>query len=87
MTYIGMFYKNTIVTINSESLVYDILTFIGTVGGSLGLFLGFSFYNGFLILEKLTCKKLEDNKTSYSAKDSNGPVENAHLNGENDKQY
>ena len=31
--------------VNIEYLLYDPLTFIGTVGGTLGLFLGFSFYD------------------------------------------
>ena len=56
----GLYYQSTVVAIHSEHLIYDILTFIGTVGGSLGLFIGFSFYDGFLLLEKLTCKKLEN---------------------------
>ena len=31
--------------IHREYLVYDPLDFIGTVGGTLGLFVGFSFYD------------------------------------------
>ena len=31
-TYIGLIYQTTTVTINEESLVYDILNFIGTIG-------------------------------------------------------
>ena len=33
------------IIINQEYLVYDTLSLIGTIGGTLGLFLGFSFYD------------------------------------------
>ena len=32
-------------TINKEYYVYDTPALVGTIGGSLGLFLGFSFYD------------------------------------------
>ena len=36
--------------IHREYLVYDPLDFIGTVGGTLGLFVGFSFYDFFAMI-------------------------------------
>jgi hypothetical protein len=38
-------FMSTSVTINEEYLVYDIHTFVGTVGGYMGLFIGFSFFD------------------------------------------
>ena len=35
-------------TVNEEILIYDTPTFIGTLGGFLGLFIGFSFYGFFV---------------------------------------
>ena len=58
-TYIGLIYQTNTVSINEENLVYDILTFIGTVGGSLGLFIGCSFYDFCRLLEKKSCKNLK----------------------------
>ena len=58
-TYIGLIYQTTTVTINEESLVYDILNFIGTVGGSLGLFIGCSFFDFCRLIEKRCYKKLK----------------------------
>jgi hypothetical protein len=43
--YIGLVYRTTSVTINEEYLVYDFSSFIGSVGGSLGLFIGFSYFD------------------------------------------
>ncbi len=36
-------YLDTEVEIASESVLYDLVTMLSSVGGSLGLFLGFSF--------------------------------------------
>ena len=36
--------------INKEYLIYDTLSLIGTVGGTLGLFIGFSFYDFFVVV-------------------------------------
>ena len=58
-TYIGLIYQTNTVTINEESLVYDILNFIGTVGGSLGLFIGCSFFDFCRLIEKRCYKKLK----------------------------
>ena len=58
-TYIGVIYQTNTVTLNEESLVYDILNFIGTVGGSLGLFIGFSFYDFCRLVEKQCYRKLK----------------------------
>ena len=45
----SMFYINMVIEgsreVRTEYLIYDPLTFIGTVGGTLGLFVGFSFYD------------------------------------------
>ena len=38
-------YKSTQVSIFEEFLVYDFVNFIGSVGGSLGLFIGFSYFD------------------------------------------
>jgi hypothetical protein len=43
--YINLVYRTTYVTINEEYLVYDFSSFIGSVGGSLGLFIGFSYFD------------------------------------------
>ena len=40
--------------IHREYLVYDPLDFIGTVGGTLGLFVGFSFFGLWDIVEYLS---------------------------------
>ena len=37
-------FKYTSKTVKEETLIYDTLSFIGTLGGFLGLFLGFSFF-------------------------------------------
>ena len=39
-----LFYKTKKVRVTEEVLLYDFNTIVGTVGGSLGLFLGFSCY-------------------------------------------
>ena len=44
---IGITYKTMDVEIHNEVLIQDIYAFVGTVGGSLGLFIGFS-YTGFV---------------------------------------
>jgi hypothetical protein len=36
---------STSVTVNEEYLIYDIYTFVGSVGGYMGLFVGFSFFD------------------------------------------
>ena len=65
-TYVGLTYRSNIVTENEETLLYDVLTFIGSVGGSLGLFVGFSFYNllklmGDMVMSRL--QKIEGDET------------------------
>ena len=45
--YIRLTYTTTDTEIHDEVLIQDLSTFIGTVGGSLGLFIGFS-YTGFI---------------------------------------
>jgi hypothetical protein len=47
-----------IVTIHEEYLVYDFLSFVGSFGGSLGLFVGFSFYDFGSMLTNIVFAKL-----------------------------
>jgi hypothetical protein len=47
-----------IVTIHEEYLVYDFLSFVGSVGGSLGLFVGFSFFDFGSMLTNIIFAKL-----------------------------
>jgi hypothetical protein len=42
---IGMKYKSLEVTVYEEYLIYNFLNFVGSVGGSLGLFIGFSYFD------------------------------------------
>ncbi len=51
LTYIKVFYRTTAVFHYSEYALYDFGTIVGAVGGSLGLFLGFSCFQcgGWLI--------------------------------------
>ena len=50
--------------VNKEYLIYDTLSLIGTVGGTLGLFVGFSFYEFFLVVIDFFLDKCErSNKT------------------------
>ena len=44
---LGITYKTMDVEIHNEVLIQDVYAFVGTVGGSLGLFIGFS-YTGFV---------------------------------------
>ena len=44
---------------NREYLIYDVWSLIGTVGGALGLFVGFSFYDFVLVVVDFMLKKLE----------------------------
>jgi hypothetical protein len=58
---IGMKYKHIDVTVYEEYLVYDFLNFIGSVGGSLGLFIGFSYFDfGSLVIDAIK-KKFQPN--------------------------
>ena len=45
---------------NREYLIYDTLSLIGTVGGTLGLFVGFSFYDFVIMIIKYLLMKVED---------------------------
>ena len=44
---------------NREYLIYDVWSLIGTVGGALGLFVGFSFYDFVSLVIDFICKRLE----------------------------
>ena len=43
-------YSKTVVTEMTTSKLVDTATFISSIGGNLGLFVGFSFINGFFFL-------------------------------------
>ena len=47
------------IIINQEYLVYDTLSLIGTIGGTLGLFLGFSFYDFVIMFIDLFAARCE----------------------------
>ena len=58
LTYVGIINSSNTVTFNQEVLIYDILNFIGSVGGSLGLFIGFSFFDCGQAIFRFLCQKL-----------------------------
>ena len=45
------------ITVYEEYVVYDFNGIVGMVGGSLGLFLGFSFFDVILLLIAIPCEK------------------------------
>ena len=45
------------ITVHEEYVVYDFNGIVGMVGGSLGLFLGFSFFDVILLLIAIPCEK------------------------------
>ena len=55
-TYLGIINKSNSISVMEEILIYDALTLIGTVGGSLGLFIGFSFYDFGHFVTQFLCK-------------------------------
>jgi hypothetical protein len=55
---VWMLLASEIVTIHEEYLVYDFLSFVGSFGGSLGLFVGFSFYDFGSMLTNIVFAKL-----------------------------
>ena len=50
--------------IHIEYLIYDTLSLIGTIGGTLGLFVGFSFYDFLAMIIHFAFKKIEEYMTS-----------------------
>ena len=52
----GFFISTTELKIEKETLVYPTLSFISELGGSLGLFLGFSFFTLFDYFDWITLK-------------------------------
>ena len=70
MTYIGLTYQTNTVTTNEENLVYDILNFIGTVGGSLALFIGCSFYDFCRLAEKRFWKKQTKERNDFEKEEN-----------------
>ena len=50
---------SNIETIQKEYLVYDILGVIGSIGGSMGLFFGFSFFDSFCFALDFITKRLK----------------------------
>ena len=58
---------------NREYLIYDTLSLIGTVGGTLGLFVGFSFYDFVIMIIRYLLSKAKDIKWSdYNRKGKKG---------------
>ena len=45
--------------INKEYFIYDTLSLIGTIGGTLGLFVGFSFYDFLVMIVHFVLKKIQ----------------------------
>jgi hypothetical protein len=46
-------YQNNRITVHEEILLFDFWTMLGTVGGSLGLFIGFSYFDfGVALLDR-----------------------------------
>ena len=50
---------------SQEYLIYDTLSLIGTLGGTLGLFVGFSFYDFLTMISSFILKKVSS-KVRYS---------------------
>jgi hypothetical protein len=54
---IQFMYQNNKITVNEEVLLFNFWTMIGTVGGSLGLFIGFSYFDfGVALLDRFFCE-------------------------------
>ena len=58
---IYLFYTSTDVTVSTTSLRVDFNTFVSNVGGSLGLFIGFSVLGGFFFVFDIICSKVMSN--------------------------
>ena len=56
--------------IHREYLVYDPLDFIGTVGGSLALFIGCSFYDFCRLAEKRFWKKQKKGRNDFEKEEN-----------------
>ena len=56
---INLFYSTTDEVISTTSLMVDFNTFVSNVGGSLGLFLEFSFIAGFYFIYDLISSRME----------------------------
>ena len=54
-------YSKTVVTKMATSKMIDMATFISSIGGNLGLFVGFSFITGFFFLYDYTEKLMKTN--------------------------
>ena len=48
--------------VNTEYLIYDLLSLIGTIGGTLSLFIGFSFYDLFVAIIDYGIEKCHSTK-------------------------
>ena len=48
--------------VNTEYLIYDLLSLIGTIGGTLSLFIGFSFYDLFVAIIDYSIEKCHSPK-------------------------
>ena len=58
---IYLFYTSTDVTVSTTSLGVDFNTFVSNVGGSLGLFIGFSVLGGFFFVFDIISSKVMSN--------------------------
>ena len=58
---IMIFYSTTDVKVSTTSLRVDLNTFVSNVGGSLGLFIGFSVLGGFFFVFDVISSKLKLN--------------------------
>ena len=54
---IVLFYTTTDVKVSTTSLKIDLNTFVSNVGGSLGLFIGFSVLGVFFFINDVICSK------------------------------
>ena len=58
---IMIFYSTTGIKVSTTSLRVDLNTFVSNVGGSLGLFIGFSVLGGFFFVYDVISSKIELN--------------------------
>ena len=52
---IAIYYEDTDTLVTEEVLLYDLNSIVSAVGGSLGLFLGFSCFQGALWIADIVC--------------------------------
>lgn len=64
--YLAMYYATTDVKISTTSKLINVSTFISSVGGNLGLFVGFSFISGFFFIYNCLEKRGKSNVVRIS---------------------